>query len=188
MPHGDLRHKRQEDRLRVIESSLARAHFGHLPEEMAAWAELKGFVDGYVAALRPEEEEAGMRELRRAMERAVKGHPLAERFPVSPAQRARTERWVREALGNQDVAEGITTTEEPEFVFKSYERATSTSSGGVFVTLLEENRELIGRGTTGLTSWQGALFMADWAQNQGQELLQVSYYLVTNIFNVTKNG
>lgn len=36
------------------------------------------------------------------------------------------------------------------------------------VTLLEENRDLIGHGTTGLTSWQGALFLADWCQHRPQ--------------------
>ena len=47
--------------------------------------------------------------------------------------------------------------EESEYIYKTFDRG-----GGDFVTLLEENRDIIGHGTTGLTSWQGALFMADW--------------------------
>ena len=54
---------------------------------------------------------------------------------------------------------------EPEYIFKTFDRGES-----VFVTLLEENRELIGHGTTGLTSWQGALFLSDWAQNNAGKL------------------
>ena len=47
--------------------------------------------------------------------------------------------------------------EESEYIYKTFDRGD-----GDFVTLLEENRDIIGHGTTGLTSWQGALFMADW--------------------------
>ena len=36
-------------------------------------------------------------------------------------------------------------TTEPEFIFKTFDRGN-----GVYVTLLEENREMIGHGTTGL--------------------------------------
>jgi len=33
---------------------------------------------------------------------------------------------------------------EPEFIFKTFDRGN-----GIFVTLLEENRDMIGHGTTG---------------------------------------
>ncbi len=98
-------------------------------------------------------------------------HPVAKRFPISPVQRAGTVKWLEETFEKKLSCEGSEVLDqEPEFVFKSFER-----SGGSFVTLLEENRELIGRGTTGLTSWQGAMFLADWAQNQGFHHLKVNF-------------
>ncbi len=100
-------------------------------------------------------------------------HPVATRFPISPVQRAGAVKWLEETFEKKLSCEGNEVLDqEPEFVFKSFER-----SGGSFVTLLEENRELIGRGTTGLTSWQGAMFLADWAQNQGFHHLKVNCFL-----------
>ena len=52
--------------------------------------------------------------------------------------------------------------EDPEYIFKTFIRRKQNSSSieWYYVTLLEENRNIIGHGTTGLTSWQGALFLA----------------------------
>jgi len=47
---------------------------------------------------------------------------------------------------------------------------------------LEENREIFGHGTTGLTSWQGALFLNDWAMNN-QDKLKVRKF---SKFNLTQ--
>merc|ERR1719264_2203041 len=55
--------------------------------------------------------------------------------------------------------------DEPEYIFKTFHRGGDES-----VTILEENRSIIGHGTTGLTSWQGAYFMAEWAQNHADML------------------
>ena len=64
--------------------------------------------------------------------------------------------------------------EDPEYIFKTFIRRKQNSSSieWYYVTLLEENRNIIGHGTTGLTSWQGALFLADWCETR-QEKLQV---------------
>ena len=47
----------------------------------------------------------------------------------------------------------------PNFIFKSVTR--NYFQDDCTVTALEEN-EIFGNGTTGLTSWQGALFLTDW--------------------------
>ena len=47
----------------------------------------------------------------------------------------------------------------PKFIFKSITR--NYFQDDCIVTLLEEN-EIFGNGTTGLTSWQGALYLTDW--------------------------
>ena len=61
--------------------------------------------------------------------------------------------------------------DNPEYIFKTFDRGGLglSSTERCYVTLLEENRPWIGQnghGTTGLTSWQGALFLADWCQTQ----------------------
>ena len=67
---------------------------------------------------------------------------------------------------------------DPEYIFKTFIRRSQNSDSieWYYVTLLEENRNIIGHGTTGLTSWQGALFLADWCETR-QEKLKVGKYL-----------
>ena len=61
---------------------------------------------------------------------------------------------------------------DPEYIFKTFIRRIQQPStiDFYYVTILEENRDIIGHGTTGLTSWQGALFLADWLQAQPEKL------------------
>ena len=62
--------------------------------------------------------------------------------------------------------------DESEYIYKTFDRG-----GGEYVTLLEENRDIIGHGTTGLTSWQGALYLADWIGSNKSvvEVSQIQY-------------
>ena len=48
-----------------------------------------------------------------------------------------------------------------QFVLRTHQRA------GVRVSLLEEQRQQLTRGTTGLVSWQGATALLDWAEWSG---------------------
>ena len=61
---------------------------------------------------------------------------------------------------------------DPEYIFKTFIRRSQNSDliDWYYVTLLEENRNIIGHGTTGLTSWQGALFLADWCETREEKL------------------
>ena len=67
--------------------------------------------------------------------------------------------------------------EDPEYIYKTFLRVGTNCSSNkwCYVTLLEENRDIIGHGTTGLTSWQGAMFLADWCQAQ-QDTLKVRQF------------
>ena len=100
----------------------------------------------------------------------IQSDPLTQ-FPVSKPHKKSTLKWISKVFCSDSipVPKEISNTlnelghesglPEPEFIFKTFDRGSS-----VFVTLLEENRDIIGHGTTGLTSWQGALFLSDWAQ------------------------
>ena len=120
-------------------------------------------------------------------------HPL-NRFPVSLVHKREVTKWLVHYLkgvvdedsslqdtiskelsvlkeGNEnetDIEE-----EDPEYIYKTFVRRVQHQSSVVewyYVTLLEENRNIIGHGTTGLTSWQGALFLADWCQTREDKL------------------
>ena len=100
----------------------------------------------------------------------IQSDPLTQ-FPVSKPHKKSTLKWIVEVFCSDSdsipvpreisniLSELESALPEPEFIFKTFDRGSS-----VFVTLLEENRDIIGHGTTGLTSWQGALFLSDWAQ------------------------
>ena len=125
----------------------------------------------------------------------IQSHEL-NRFPVSPLHKQSVIKWITSnfeiaCLNDEDSFQrkilneiaSMKNTEEkdesedaldPEYIFKTFIRRSQKSSlvEWYYVTLLEENRNIIGHGTTGLTSWQGALFLADWCETR-QEKLQV---------------
>jgi hypothetical protein len=80
----------------------------------------------------------------------VRCDPLA-RFPVSPPHRKSVTKWIAKNLTavsmpvpNDFEIGPEQASHEPEFIFKTFDRGDS-----VYVTLLEENRDMIGHGTTG---------------------------------------
>ncbi len=60
--------------------------------------------------------------------------------------------------------------EKTKYVFKSYGPASKGSPAPL--VLLEENRDPLGQGTTGLISWQGAVFLSEWADSVGGATLE----------------
>ena len=133
-------------------------------------------------------------------------HPVNQ-FPVSLPHKRGVARWLLEYLRRQisliDESEFQQTllnklyildekdddvndieVEDPEYIFKTFVRRIQEPSSIEFyyVTLLEENRNIIGHGTTGLTSWQGALFLADWFQAQPEKLKVVISSLLDRLF------
>ena len=123
----------------------------------------------------------------------VQKHEL-NKFPVSSLHKHSVVKWISNSFNKaslndeeslqiqvskelSDLMEEdgiIEQVEDPEYIFKTFIRRKQNSSSveWYYVTLLEENRNIIGHGTTGLTSWQGALFLADWCETR-QEKLQV---------------
>jgi hypothetical protein len=78
--------------------------------------------------------------------------PLAK-FPVSRPHKKSILKWIEKNFSGNSIPvpkeieigiESIEDLTEPEYIFKTFDRGDS-----VFVTLLEENREMIGHGTTG---------------------------------------
>lgn len=168
-------HGSKSDRVTMIARSFAKIYFGHVSVEMAAWGELEMFLDTFLAGARDIED---LEALQSSLAETMTEHKLVA-FPVSPRHKSRVTKWLCGVFERNGVAvtqpkmlslakaenERTAPTEEPEYIFKTFERYDD-----VFVTLLEENRNVIGQGTTGLTSWQGGLFLADWCENQAHFL------------------
>ena len=153
------------DRFQMIKRAFAQAFFGHVDVEMASWDELDLFCDNYLAGMAKNGDELeDATSLPLELLKVLEMHPLA-RFPVSKRQKKCVQKWIKRMAERNEIDLQVDVgdeeeEEEPEFIFKTFERSSQN-----FVTLLEENRDFIGHGTTGLTSWQGALFLADWSLN-----------------------
>uniref|UniRef100_A0A0K2TVL2 Uncharacterized protein n=1 Tax=Lepeophtheirus salmonis TaxID=72036 RepID=A0A0K2TVL2_LEPSM len=90
----------------------------------------------------------------------VNEHELSK-YPVAQEHKIKVQAWLNNILGLGVLEHPLNDFKndhtEEEFIFKTYERCY-----GEYVTLLEENKSIFGHGTTGLTSWQGALMLTDW--------------------------
>ena len=120
----------------------------------------------------------------------IRTHPLSI-FPVSLIHKQTVTEWLLNFLTKKNSndtldasilcelatlrvcnSDGLAVEDDnPEYIFKTFDRGECelSSTDRCYVTLLEENRPWIGQnghGTTGLTSWQGAIFLADWCQTQ----------------------
>ena len=129
-------------------------------------------------------------------------------FPVSPAHNRNVMKWLSDLLQkfsdeNHDDLQDVLSSEisvlkdkirnledteildDPEYIFKTFVRRMQRSDEGnwYYVTLLEENRDIIGHGTTGLTSWQGALFLADWFQTHEDKIRVWIVYTIVISYN-----
>ena len=152
----------------MICHAFAQAYFGHVSTTMAPWGELDTFCDNYLAS-----SGADSVLLQNNLLNIMKNHEL-NAYPVSDKLKATVLDWLKRVLDRNDIEmapemlsfkkayENNINDDEPEYIFKTFGRA-----GPLYVTLLEENRDIIGHGTTGLTSWQGAMFLADWTDSFG---------------------
>ena len=152
-----------ENRLDVIRDTFVEAYFGHVQVSMAIWNELETYCQSYLAASQRTtkngvDHEANLQKLKNLFDDILSQHPLNE-FPVSNKLKRNVLKWINKLFNLATELSSECDECEPEYIFKSFCRF------GPHITLLEENRDLIGHGTTGLTSWQGALITAEWAQN-----------------------
>lgn len=151
-----------EARRRLIIEDFIQGYFGHVLTPKALWGQLESYCDGYLGLKDKEVDIALIQDL----ESVVTHHPL-NKYPVSPAHTYSVLNWLVKYLTSHQVhvpesllvlQSKYKTSTESEYIYKSFDRTGS----GDYVTLLEEHKNIIGHGTTGLTSWQGALFITDW--------------------------
>lgn len=161
-----------DDKLKVIGSVFRQAYFGHVMVEKAIWDQLEHYLECYLAAGENEENRNKIKtnyssklsdELAKAVQEG--SFPVCSRHHDNVINRL-TEFFQQHSVhfpsGNLRPKFPAA---EDEYIYKTFDRGH-----GIYVTLLEENKDIIGHGTTGLTSWQGALFMADWCQAKGDLL------------------
>ena len=152
-----------DDQLDFICSSFSTIYFGHLNPILQPWQELAQQIKE-----RCGENDSEVKQCFDAIWVRLAEHPAAK-FPVSRAHQRRTREWSRQ-LGRVDFPPGFDANEdasaEPNYVFKTYDFS------GTLVTLLEENRDPLGQGTTGLISWQGAVMLQAWADTFAEEHLE----------------
>ncbi|TRY70380.1 hypothetical protein TCAL_02886 [Tigriopus californicus] len=147
-----------EDRCIVIVRSFITAYFGHVPVQSPIWNNLHDLCIKYFAyAAHTQHDLKATRDCLSSQLTDVVEHHELTRFPVSPKLKSEVAHWMKRVLDGDTTSNGNIEFEEPEYIFKSFERNHLE-----YVTLLEENRNIIGHGTTGLTSWQGAMFLTDW--------------------------
>ncbi|QQP32317.1 R08D74 [Caligus rogercresseyi] len=142
----------------AICSTFTEYFLRRLSPNYVAWEDLKWSIESLVSS----EEE------RRDLSSSVLGSlEKAVSFPVSRIYLrsvfTKTGLWLREPCELNIV--GLDSEEDFNFVFKSYEDGS--------VTLLEENdSKVMGHGTTGLVSWQGAGLALEWANCLGINVLK----------------
>ena len=156
------------EELRELALSLAgQYYFGHLETSFSLqWTELVSVIE------RIAEDDKGI--VGDILDHLDHGH-ASSWLPTCQAFHARVMKVLREvsiSLG-LDLDERLLSSEdqtvilESEYLFKTYD-----TSQGTPIVLLEENRDPIGHGTTGLVSWQGAQMLSSWAETFGPSQLE----------------
>lgn len=142
----------------LLLEGLAEGLFGHIMVTSTFWDRVGQHLEEYLALCeRRNSVKQGLEQLN-----SVIFHHHLSKFPVSKVHLKEVIEWVQnnlQILGHQltlpiDAKELLATDNllEPKYIFKSLRRNLHRED--TIVTLLEEN-EIIGNGTTGLTSWQG---------------------------------
>ncbi len=153
-----------ENKLKLLLEGIAEGLYGHISHPGAYWNQLSQYFDEYLAFCSQSSE---VNRLLDETQRVILDHPLGK-FPVALPHSYRIVKWLQDCLErwNENLPNRLSALitpldeiNEPKFIYRSLKR--NLFSEEATVTLLEEN-EIIGNGTTGLTSWQGALYLTDW--------------------------
>ena len=159
------------EKVKLIEDTLVEGLFGHIVIGNVFWSQLGQFVEHYF--------DRATDKILANIDEVLLHHPL-NKFPVSAPHLTHVLLWLQNCYSQhgkklspeiRSRLEMVQNQAEPTFIYKTLNRNPGLNPSGGTVTLLEEN-EIIGHGTTGLTSWQGALFLTDWLLANGQALLQ----------------
>ena len=156
-----------DERLAVLESTFATLYYGHLDPVQQSWHDLERQIIELCGEVIVDYSKcfAGFAS-------CLAKHP-ASKFPVSPMHLHRVQKWIA-TVSPPDAClpklfasqENVEPNMELKYVFKTHDLS------GILVTLLEENRDPLGQGTTGLISWQGAVMLQAWADTFGHDILQ----------------
>lgn len=122
----------------------------HLSPSFSAWRLLENFLSSQTESIQDD---------------LVAKAQRHSRYPVCPAFQREVGLWMKEQCDARGwkvhpvFADMASKTEaKDEYIFKWYDH------GREKVVLLEENRDPIGHGTTGLITWQGSMLLLNWAE------------------------
>ena len=159
------------EKVRLVEDTLVEGLFGHIVIGNVFWSQFGQYLDQYLCVAE--------KEICAKIDQVLLHHDL-NKFPVSGPHLKNVLVWLKNCYSNHgkqlsseamSLLEAVTKRPEPVFIYKTLNRNPGLNPLRGNVTLMEEN-DIIGHGTTGLTSWQGALFLTDWLLANGQTLLQ----------------
>ncbi|CAB4067448.1 unnamed protein product [Lepeophtheirus salmonis] len=152
----------QDEKRSNICSTFSDYFLKRVNPEYMAWEDLKWSIESFIQT--EKEREALSLDVIKSLENV-------SRFPVSRSYLrnvfTKTGLWLKEPCRLSIV--GSDEDSDFDFVFKSYDSGS--------ITLLEENEKIMGRGTTGLISWQGAGLLVEWADALGKDIIQGSNIL-----------
>ena len=147
------------DKITLIVQGVVEGLYGHVETDTPYWNSLNQYCEDFLAAY---SDSPHLEVLVDGVKKAILEHPL-HHFPVSQTHLKNTVLWWQNCLKKQttsffdspnlkNLTSPCTIVENPKFIYKSMSRNAYKSD--TTVTLLEEY-DIIGHGTTGLTSWQG---------------------------------
>ena len=153
------------DRAGAVLDLFTHAYFSFLPTTSRVWSQTSDMINLYWELSQDSDK---MLELQQGMLRSLCEHPSSSRCPVSRYHKLRAAEWLAGVAQEggwelcREFREELTVlaTTRPEmtaFVLRTHNMA------GRLTWLLEEQRDQLTRGTTGLVSWQGAAALLDWA-------------------------
>ena len=153
--------KMKIDRVGAILDLYTHAYFSFLPTTNRAWSKVSDMINLYWEL---SQDPGKMVELQEAMVRSLATHP-SSRYPVSGYHKLAAAQWLAEGARDggwelcQELREDLSLSqcEMCQFVLRTHTMADR------MIWLLEEQRDQLTRGSTGLVSWQGASALLDWA-------------------------
>ncbi len=147
-----------------IVETFAEFYFGHLNLAFSAWRNLADDIRQFCA-----DDEDAFSALEEELGKEIGERNSSKNFPVSRIHKRKVAFWLQD-LSVRPLKRPFSDWRlipedevEPDYIFKTY---------GSGIVLLEENRDPIGQGTTGLISWQGALALTAWAEALGTDVLK----------------
>ncbi|TRY63825.1 hypothetical protein TCAL_04900 [Tigriopus californicus] len=160
------------EKTQKLKSTFSHYYFAHLHTVFQQWTDLSDEIIGYAGTGGPA---LGIQLQQDLLSEIIVNH-TSSKFPVSKVHQRRVAQWLSDLCQElnwtllpefQTWMDRDPHLREPDHIFKTYEYSNDS---GVRVVLLEENRDPLGQGTTGLISWQGACMLGAWFETFGDQL------------------